>query len=35
MLDKTPEERLGFNDVSVLKRHIFFAEIEWDRLIKK
>ncbi|CAD8056496.1 unnamed protein product [Paramecium sonneborni] len=35
MLKKDPQERLGFNDVSVLKKHIFFAEIEWDRLYAK
>ncbi|CAD8047927.1 unnamed protein product [Paramecium primaurelia] len=35
MLKKDPEERLGYNDVSVLKKHMFFAEIDWDRLYTK
>lgn len=35
MLDKNPEARIGAKNISVLKRHIFFAEINWDKLLQK
>jgi hypothetical protein len=35
LLEKNPEARLGANNISVLKKHIFFAEINWEKLINK
>jgi serine/threonine protein kinase len=33
LLEKSPEARLGANNISVLKKHIFFAEINWEKLL--
>lgn len=35
MLEKNPEARIGAKNISVLKKHIFFAEINWDKLLQK
>lgn len=35
MLEKNPESRIGAKNIGVLKKHIFFAEINWDKLSKK
>jgi serum/glucocorticoid-regulated kinase 2 len=33
MLEKNPESRIGGKNISVLKKHIFFAEINWEKLL--
>jgi hypothetical protein len=35
LLEKNPEARLGAKNISILKKHIFFAEINWDKLLQK
>ncbi|KAM3144986.1 hypothetical protein pb186bvf_003009 [Paramecium bursaria] len=35
LLEKEPEQRIGFKNINVLKKHIFFAELDWDKLQQK
>jgi serine/threonine protein kinase len=35
MLEKNPEARIGAKSINVLKKHIFFADINWDKLLMK
>jgi hypothetical protein len=35
MLEKNPDHRIGGNNISTLKKHIFFADIDWEKLLLK
>ena len=35
LLEKNPQARLGENNIAILKKHIFFAEIDWSKLAEQ